>query len=190
MENTDTSSAPLSTPPSYRQIAMRYGAIWGGASILITLIGYLTDTDPSLPTTGGAIKAVYSILGFGVAIWAVVAAIRQHRDRDLGGYITLGRAVMIGLTAGLVSGAIGALFMLLYTTVINPDFAETMKSAMQAQWEAQGMSDEQIEMASSMSGWVMNPIFLFFTQLIGGTIIGLIIGLIAGAVMKKEQPFA
>ncbi len=190
METIDTSSTLDPGQVSYRQLAIRYGAIWGAVTVLMTLVGYLTDSDPASPATSGAMKAVYFVVGTGVAIWAVVAAIRQHRDRDLGGFISLGRAVMLGMMIGLVAGAIGAVFMLLYTTVINPDFAETMKDAMQAQWEAQGMSDEQIEMASSMSGWIANPVFLFITQIIGGLFNGLIIGLIAGAIMKKDRPYA
>lgn len=190
MENFDTSSSIDPANVSYRNTAVRNGAIWGGASILLTLIGFLTNTDPGMPDTNGAMKAFYSIAGIGVAIWAVVMAVRHHRDRELGGYISLGRAVMVGLMVGLVAGAIGAVFMVLYTSVINPDYAETMKAAMQAQWEAQGMSDEQIEMAASMSGWVTNPIFLFIVQIFSGTIFGLFLGLIVGAIMKKERQLA
>ena len=60
----------------------------------------------------------------------------------------------------------------------------------QAQWEAQGMTEEQIEQMSGMSGFMGHPVFIFLSQVIGGAIFGLIIGLIAGAVMKKDRPFA
>lgn len=172
MENFDTSNSTNPANVSYRNTAVRYGAIWGGVSILLTLIAFLTNTDPGMPETSGMMKALYSVVGIGAAIWAVVMAIKQHRDRELGGSITLGRAIMVGLMAGLVAGAIGAVFMLLYTSVINPDYAESLKAAMQAQWEAQGMSEEQIEMAGSMSGWFTNPVFLFISQIFSGTLAG------------------
>ncbi|HNE30365.1 MAG TPA: DUF4199 domain-containing protein, partial [Saprospiraceae bacterium] len=121
MENFDTSNSTNPANVSYRNTAVRYGAIWGGVSILLTLIAFLTNTDPGMPETSGMMKALYSVVGIGAAIWAVVMAIKQHRDRELGGSITLGRAIMVGLMAGLVAGAIGAVFMLLYTSVINPD---------------------------------------------------------------------
>lgn len=190
MTMLDTPVTPDPASVSYRQTAMRYGAISGGASILMSLIAFLTDTDPALPTTNGGIKAVYTIIGLGVSIWAISSAIRHHRDRELGGYISLGRAVMVGLLVGLIGGIIGLVYMLLYTTVINPGFAENMQAAIQQQWEAQGMSEEQIEMASQWSGWATSPVFLAISQVIGGVFGGTLIGLIAGAIMKKDRPFA
>lgn len=190
MAMIDSPSFPDPNQVSYRQTALRYGAIWGGFSVFTILLGYLTDTDPSMPSTGTGIKVAYGLLGFGVAIWAVSAAIKQHRDRELGGFISMGRAVMVALTVGLVAGVIGAVFMLLYSTVINPAYSETMQAAIQAQWEAQGMTEEQIEQMSGMSGFMGHPVFIFLSQVIGGAIFGLIIGLIAGAVMKKDRPFA
>lgn len=175
-----------SPAPSYRPVVLRYGAIWGGASILLTLIGFLTDTDPSLPNTSGGIKVLYTIVGFGISIWAIVMAIRHHRDQDLGGQITLGRAVLIGLMTGLVAGLIGGVFMLIYTNLINPTYADTIRDMSTAKMEEQGMSEEQIEMASGFTGWMFHPVFLFLSQVLGGAIAGTIIGLIAGAIMKRE----
>ncbi len=186
MDVLDRPSTPDPATIPYKQLALRYGAIWGGVSILTTLVGYLTNTDPSLPTTG-AIKYVYMLAGFGVAIWAIVTAIRIDRDEQLGGYIGLGRCAGIGALTGLVAGAIGAVFMMIYLNLINTGFETQMKDAMVAQYEAQGMSEEQIEMALSMAGAFINPIFLAISQVIGGAIIGVLIGLVAGLFMKRES---
>lgn len=185
MDVLDNSSAPDPATVSYKQIAMRYGAIWGGVSILTTLIAYLTNTDPSLPTTG-AIKYVYMLIGFAVAIWAIVTSIRTDRDQQLGGFISLGRCVGHGALSGLVAGVIGGIFILLYVTVINTGFEQQMRDAITAQYEAQGMSEEQIEMAMSMAGAFTSPAFMAIGQIFGGVLSGVIIGLIAGLVMKRE----
>lgn len=185
----DVLDRPSATDPStvpYKHLALRYGAIWGATSILTTLVAYLTNTDPSLPTTG-AIKWVYMLVGFAVAIWAVMAAIRIDRDEQLGGFIGLGRCVGIGTLTGLVAGVIGAVFMMLYLNVINTGFEEQMRDAMVAQYEAQGMSEEQIEMAISMAGAFISPTFIAISQVFGGALVGCIIGLIAGLFMKRES---
>ena len=39
METLDKTSTPDPATVSYRQLAMRYGGIWGGVSILVTLVG-------------------------------------------------------------------------------------------------------------------------------------------------------
>lgn len=186
MDVLDRPSTPDPANIPYKQLALRAGAIWGGTSILITLMGYLTNTDPSLPTTG-SIKYVYMLIGFGVSIWAIVNAIKTDRDEQLGGFIGLGRCVGIGALAGLVAGAIGAVFMFIYMSFINTGFADQMREAMTAQYEAQGMSEDQIEMALSMAGAFISPTFMAVSQLAGGVIMGVIVGLIAGLIMKRES---
>ncbi|MCC6283050.1 MAG: DUF4199 domain-containing protein [Saprospiraceae bacterium] len=186
MDVLDRPSTPDPSTIPFKHLALRYGAIWGGTSILTTLVGFLTNTDPSLPTTG-PIKYVYMLVGFAVAIWAVIAAIRIDRDEQLGGSISLGRCVGIGTLTGLVAGVMGAIFMMLYLNIINTGFEAQMKDAMMAQYEAQGMSEEQIEMAMSMAGAFMSPTFLAITQVFGGAFVGVIIGLIAGLFMKRES---
>jgi len=188
MSLLDTPSTPNPSSVSNRQLAIRYGAIWGGISILLTLIGYLTNTDPAMSTTG-PIKWVYSLASFGVAIWAIAAAIKIDRDQQLGGYISLGRCVGLGALIGLIAGAIGAVFSFLYMTVINPGFADQMKESMVATYEEQGLSEEQIDMALSMASAFTSPAMMAVFQVIGGAFFGLIIGLIAGAIMKKERPY-
>jgi hypothetical protein len=187
MDTLDRPSAPDPATVPYKHLALRYGAIWGASSILFTLVGYLTNTDPSLPTTG-AIKWVYMILGFAVAIWAIAAAIRTDRDEQLGGFIGLGRCVGIGALTGLVAGAVGAVFMYIYYGFINTGFQDQLREAMSAQYEEQGLSEEQIEMAMSMAGSFMSPGFLAGSQIIGGAIMGVIFGLIIGLIMKRD-PF-
>jgi hypothetical protein len=188
MDSLDRPSSPDPAAVPYRHLALRYGAIWGGVSILTSLIGYLTKTDGSLPDTG-PVKWVYTFIGLGVAVWAIATAIRTDRDQQLGGYIGLGRCVGIGTLTGLIAGAIGAVFTMIYMTVINPGFAAEMEEMMIAQWEAEGLSEEEIDLAMSMSSLVTDPVMLSIWQTFAGAFLGLIIGLVAGLVMKRERAF-
>lgn len=130
-----------------------------------------------------------TLIGIAVAIWAIATVIRIDRDLQLGGYIGLGRCLGIGALTGVIAGAIGALFTLLYLTVINPGFTEQLKELMVAQWEEQGMSEEQIEMALGMSSTFTNPVMLSVWQTLGGALLGLIVGLVAGLIMKREHTY-
>ena len=186
MNTLDHPSSPDPATVPYRQIAIRYGAIWGGISIITSLIGYMTNTDGSLPDTG-PIKWVYTLIGIAVAVWAIATAIRTDRDQQLGGYIGLGRCLGIGALTGVIAGAIGAVFTFLYMTVINPGFNDQLKEMMVVQWEEQGMSEDQIEMALNMSSAFTSPAMLAIWQILGGALLGLIIGLVAGLVMKRER---
>lgn len=169
-------------------VSLRHGLIWGAVSIAVGLIGYLMGIDPANPEGNIGAQISLGLVGFLVSIWAVRAAIMYHRDQELGGYLSLGRGVKIGALSGVVAGALGAVWMILYTTVINPGFSESMREAQMAQFESQGMSEEQIETAVNMAGWFTNPVFLGFSQLFGSLVTGLILGLIIGAVFKREHP--
>lgn len=186
MNILDTPNLPDPANVSNTNLALRYGAIWAGVGVLTQLVGFLTDTDASLPTTSTAIKAVYSIVGFGIAIWAVAAAIREDRDKQLGGFISLGRCVGLGAKIGAISGIISGVFSMIYMKFINTGFAEQMKEAMMTEYEKQGLSEEQIEMAYGMASKFMSPTIIGISAAIGGVVIGLIIGLIAGAIMKRD----
>ena len=182
----DQTPDPKQVP--FRPVAQRYGLIWGAASIVIGLIGYLTGMDPQLPDTSIAVKVVFGLVGLAVPIWAVVTAVKHHRDNELGGFITVGRGLGIGTFAGLVAGILGAIWMLVFLYGIAPEYIETLKDSMVATWESQGMDEEAIEMALKFSSFTMNPIFMAISQIIGGTLFGLIIGLIVGLIMKRDRP--
>jgi Na+/H+-dicarboxylate symporter len=187
MSYLDTPSVPDPSTVSNRDLALRYGAIWAGAGILVTLLGFLTNTDAGLPSTPGWIKAIYSIISLGVAVWAVVMGVKEDRDKNLGGFISLGRCVGLGTLMGLVSGIISMVFFLLYTSVINPGYSQQLTESITAAQQAQGLSEEQIEMSAKFTSFFTNPIFLGLTQIMGGIVFGVILGLVAGVILKKEK---
>lgn len=180
-------SVPDPANVSFWPLVLRYGAIWGGISILSSLIGYVTNTDGATADPG-PVKWLYSLAGIGVAAWAIYSAVRIDRDVQLGGYIGVGRCLGIGASTGAVAGAISAVFTIIYMTIINPGFSEQMKEMMVAQWEEQGLGEEEIEMALSMSSAITNPFLLAVWQVIGFALLGLLIGLVAGLVLKRERP--
>ena len=179
-------NAPDPSEVSAWPVSIRHGLIWGAVSIAIGLIGYLMGIDPVMPEQNMAAQIFIGLFSLLVSIWAVRAAIKHHRDHELGGYLPLGRGVKVGALTGLIAGALSAVWMMLYVTVINPGFSESIREAQMAQFESQGMSEDQIEMAINMSSWFTNPAFLGVSQMFGSLFYGLILGLIIGAVFKRE----
>ena len=186
MDVLDRTSSPDPDTVPYKHLAIRYGAIWAGASILTTLVGYLTDTDPMLPTTGAAIKGIYTLIGIGVMVWAIVMAIRTDRDQQLGGFIGLGRCVGIGALTGLVTGVIGGIFLLIYLNFINTGFEMELKNFTIEQYTANGMSEDDAEKAYNVASFLTGPIAMTIWQIVGDVFMGTITGLIAGLFMKRE----
>lgn len=147
--------------------------------IVIGLVMYLAGmSDPANPSP--ASQAI-SCLNYILIIVTIVMAIKVHRDKELGGYITLGRSLGLGTATALVIGGISAVWTIIFMTLIFPDMADAIKEA--AMDKAQ---PGQEEMTGKMVGIFSNPaivgaMVLFFTVLIG-----FFTALIAGAIMKKD----
>ena len=171
---------------SARPVGMKWGLIWGGAAIVVGLVGYLTGLSKPTATPSAATYLV-SLVSFVISIICVVKAIQEHRT-ELGGYIRGGRCATVGLWTGLFYGVIAALWSLIFFNFIAPDFFDELYSSMTVMWEEQGLNDEQIENALGMTQMFQGPVGMVLMSLFGGAIAGLIVGAIAGLFMKKKAP--
>ena len=86
--------------------------------------------------------------------------------------------------AALISGLVS----LIYTNIIDPAYMERIAAKMEEAWEAQGLSEEQIDKAKKWTGFMKNPFLTLATTLACYAVGGAIISLIAGLILKKEKP--
>ena len=187
MDVLDKPSTPDPATVPYRQLALRYGAIWAGIGIVMTLLGFLTGIEPTMPNADAYQKAAFYLISIAVAILIIYSAIKEDRDKQLGGFIGFRRCIGLGTLTALISSVITGVFTILYMTVINPGFQDKMKEGMMEQYEEQGMSEEQIEMAMGIASGFTSPVMLFVFTLVFGVIFGLLFSLIIGAIMTKHK---
>ncbi len=112
----------------------------------------------------------------------MVMAVKKHRDEDLGGFITFGRAFGVGFLVTLVISAITAVWVYFYFGFIDPDMATAIMENSLAQ---QGIEDDA--MIDQMKFW-FSPGAMAIYGLIGSLFFGAILSLIVAAVMKKNAP--
>ncbi len=168
-----------------RPLAMRYGGIAALAFIAITL---LLDTIGLVNYSTGEGLYYPSILAALATIAILYFAIKQHRDEELGGYITFGRCVKLAALIGLFSGVLIGIFAFAYHNFIRPDIIPAMMEFQTAQWEEAGMTEEQIEQARGMTEMFTTPIAQFISSILNGVFWNVLLSLIVGAIMKKTQP--
>ena len=181
LDNPNTYPDPSEVPPW--PTAIRYGLIGGLIFIVYGLIGNLTGLGR--PTAGLVAVAVFGLLVFVLYIGLLYFAIRKHRDEDLGGYITIGRSVMVGVVVAILAGIISSVFNYLYMTLIEPDMAATIVEEMREMFESLGMDEDMIEEQLADVASRMNPAKQLIQGLIGSGVMGAIFSLIIGAILKK-----
>ncbi len=161
--------------------ALRYGLIGGGISIVCGLISYLAGMASTISSIIGVVSSI-------VSITIIVLAIRGHRDNDLGGYISYGRCLGVGVLTAIIMGVIGLIWSALLFNVIDPGLGGEMIDMIVGQWEEAGMTDEQIEQMLPMTTMFTGFKGMALMSLIATPIFGFIVSLIGGAVMKKDRP--
>jgi len=178
--------------PPYRNTAITYGALTGLVSIVIGLVSYLAGlSDPAKQQ--GAMGWINQLISYGVMIGGLVLAVRKHRDQELSGYITFGRAFGVGFLTMLVLGLISAVWAYVFFSFIAPDMLELIQQAsIDRMVEKQGMSVDQAEAAMNnpVTKSLMNPVAFTGFALVGILFMGAIFALIVAAIMRKSPPEA
>ena len=172
MENTSTSAV---TPTS---VGIRYGVLIGIASIIFSMVLFMTNADQSPARWLGLIiiiGGIYLAHGF--------------FKRNNAGFMSYGQGLGIGVIVSAVAGLLSGIFNYIYVSFIDPTYMERIMEATRAKMEEGGnMSDEQIDQAIAMSQkFSSGPISILFA-ILGSILIGLILSLIISAITKHSRP--
>lgn len=174
-------------PTSLISHAAKWGAIFAGIGIVITMLLYVIDF-----TLMAGFTFILSMLVIGLAF--VIYAGINYRN-EIGGYIPFGKAYLHGFAVFAVSGIITTIFNILLYTVIDPDLAQNMTDAIisntEATMEKWGAPAESIEPTIEKMR-EDTPKNFAPLGLLKGYFMGLIwyaiLSLITGLVVKKNQP--
>lgn len=172
------------TEVPFLNTAIKYGLIGGGIATVWTLLTSILGINPGSGT--GAILGL--VVGIGIYAGIVYAGIKQHRDEELGGYVTMGRAFMVGLVSCVITGIISGLVGFIYYNYIDPAAMEQAIEASAEMMESFGLPEDQMEEAiqATRDGFGFGKLML--NSVIMSGILGAIISGIMGAIMKKEAP--
>lgn len=121
--------------------AIRFGAILGGISIVLTLLVYVVDYTIMA-------NMWFGLLLFAFYIGMVIYGGINYRNQA-GGYISYGKAFQHGYLTFLVCGLVGSLFAIILYTVIDPDLPQNLADAVVANTEEMmrkfGAPEDKIE---------------------------------------------
>ncbi|MEY4108491.1 MAG: hypothetical protein RL181_2833 [Bacteroidota bacterium] len=179
-------SKGFKTAPSARPLILRGGII---ASLILIALGLVFQlsgfTDVTQQYSAGNMLA--GLLSYAIITAAGILTVKQYRDEDLNGYISMGRAFGISMLVILIIAVIQALWTVVYMELINPDL---MKEAVEAQMDKMiedgQVTEEQLETSSGMMGFFTSTWFLASFSLFSMLFTGLLLSLVVALVTKKE----
>jgi hypothetical protein len=168
-------------------ITLKWGLITGMVYVIFALITNMLGLQQS---GGGsvAIGMLMNALLLGITFFTIYSGVKETRDNEMDGAISLGQAFKIGMTITVIAGALAGLFTLLNMTLIDPEMGSRMLEAAEDQWDKANMPEEQREMSKKFMAPFLNPFIAAPFTLVWVAFWGAIKSLIAGAILKKEAP--
>lgn len=159
--------------------AIKFGMLTSLGVIVLSLIFYL------MGLTGNNLVQwfVYIILIIGI-----VLGIKHHKNNDLDGFISYGRALGCGTLISLNAGIIAAIYTYILFAFIDPDLVNTLLSQIEQQMYEQGNSEQEIEIGMRYTTMFMTPTMMAIMVIFMDTFIGFVSSLIIAAIFKKEKP--
>ncbi|MEO1413963.1 MAG: DUF4199 domain-containing protein [Bacteroidota bacterium] len=164
-----------------------FGLIGGAIVVLSMLIPIALFSDlESLSFTRSELFG-YTIMA--VALSTIFFGIRSYRDHELGGRITFGKALVMGL---LIAAIAGVLYTTGWMILSPPDFMEQYAQQYLENLKSDGATEVEIqaameEIAQSMEIY-KNPFFKAGITFMEIFPVGLIISLISALILKKTDP--
>ncbi|MBK9336863.1 MAG: DUF4199 domain-containing protein [Lewinellaceae bacterium] len=182
MTTLDSSAQHHSKPPIWNTV-LRYGGICGLAMVVFSLLSYLMGVDMASMSTG----IINFVVAVGITVGVSVMAIRHQRDTLEGGFMTYGRALLIGALTTAVGVVISSIWNYILVTIIDPDYVTRLKESFMEQWSG-NMPEEALEQAAANFDEMGDLSTALTNGFIAAAVIGLIAGLIAAAFGMKNRP--
>lgn len=174
-----------STVPFAAQAA-RTGAIVALALVVYNLVIYLAGLNRAF-MENTSLSLLNNLITFGAYFWLLYSALQTHRREDLGGYLSAGRGAAYGAIVGVVSGAITAVWMLVFINYIAPGLLDEIKTVVAQQMSDRGLDEEQVEKQMEMSAFFFKPTGMAIMGFIFSVFMGALAGSIAGLILRKKQ---
>ncbi len=169
--------------------ALRYGAISGAIVIAVIVAGIVFANGPG--QGHGFQSQVFGYLVMIVALSMIFLAIRDYRNKTLGGVIKFLPAFGLGLLVAAVAGIAYVIGWEMYLAAINYVFMDNYVAQMIEAKRAAGMSgselDAYVAQMEQMQVAYRNPLFRLPMTFVEIFPVGLIIALISAAILRNPK---
>jgi hypothetical protein len=157
-------------------VGLKFGLILGLISIVLHLVQYAIGINPM---DNQWISNSISVI---TTVAVIVFAHKSYKETG-NGYMSYGQGLGLAMVTVVSSLVIGGLYTFIFFNFIDPSAFEAIWEKAAADMEAQGQSEEAIEMGMSWGRKLFWPLFI-----LGGLFWGFILGLIVTIFTQKKEP--
>lgn len=166
---------------------LKWGLITGMLYIFYLLLPNVLGFDQG-PAASMGLNLMMGALIMFATFFTIYMGIKETRDEDKGGYITLGEAFVVGLRIILFACIVYGIFSLINYYLIDPNFGDKIMEGAEAQWDKMNVPEESREMGRKWSGYMANPILLTLIGIVQVVFWGVLKSLVAGMMLKNNPP--
>ncbi len=164
--------------PSTARIALKWGLITSIIIIIYSVILFISGQFKNQALT---------LISYLFLLGGIIMAMREFKSMN-NEFMTFGEGLGLGTLTSAVTGLIGSIFGVIYMNYVDTTIMQQISDMQREQFEAKGMSSEQIDQALEMAAKFSSPGMLFVFGLLGYLFIGFILSLITSAILKKNKP--
>jgi len=103
---------------NFLSITLRNGILLGLASVAFTVLLYITDF---LYTDSTLLAVITWLINIAISVVFIVMAVEQYKKANEG-FLSIGEAIKVGVLVAVIAGVIGAIYQVIYATIIDPDY--------------------------------------------------------------------
>jgi len=166
--------------PGQAGIALKWAVICEIISILITVAFQALKVDQNGPA---------KYINYIPLIIFLVLAQLEYRKQN-GGFMRYGEGFVEGLLYGIFTGILGAIFLYIYVSYINPGLLDQAFAAAHQASIDRGATGDQLDQADHITKIILSPPVFAVLGLLATVIFAIIIALITSAITKREPTLA
>lgn len=167
-----------------KQTVLKYG-LYGLLTGIVIFLG-------AILLGRGLSYSAQEILGYVsmvVSLSFIFFGIKHYRDKVNNGAVSLGKAIGIGVLISILVGIGVGIADYIYTTVINPNFAneylETTLKTMEATMTPVEFKNKKVELTEQMQAYGGSG-FMAFLMFFTVVLIGFVLSLISGLILQRK----
>jgi len=160
-----------------KSIILNYGLYLGIIGVFLQLIKYAMGNHLENDMITGSISIIASIV-------LITLGIKKFKTTN-NNLLSFGQSLKVGLGITIISLLISVVYMIIFTSFIEPTFKEQALEKTIESWRDQGMNEDMIEQYTKAAK------DYFYLSLYGMIVLisiffGFVVSAVAGAIMKKS----